>query len=103
MGKFFATTIFIGCIFFIGMYFGATMTESNSINNSESFFSAYEKWKLEQQKIDGQLMNEPVLEEDGERNNLFSTLAKSCSDALKNLLRMIVFRVLAIFETIFDF
>lgn len=99
MGKFFATSIFIACIFFAGVFFGATMTEKQGMNEIESISSSYEDWKKEQQT------QEPAQDaiEKNERENVFSNVAKSFSDKLKTVARTVVFHVISILEKAFGF
>lgn len=96
MGRFFATSIFIACIFFVGMFFGVKMTESESIIKSESITNAYEEWELERKEI----VEHNMETEDRTEINIYSTTAKSLSDMLKNLSRTVVFQVLSAFDKI---
>lgn len=98
MGKFFAVSIFVGCIFFAGMFFGATMTEKQETNEIESISSSYKDWKKEKAQAETSVQD---TNEKNDRENIYSNIAKSISDKLKTVARSIVFQVISIFEKVF--
>lgn len=97
MGKFIAMSMFIGCIFFAGMFFGATMTENQASNEIEPISSMYEEWKAEKQSEE---QIQPTIEQN-DRENIFSKTAKTFADKLKSVARTIVFHVISIIEKAF--
>lgn len=98
MGKLFATSIFVGCIFFAGMFFGAAMTEKQASNEFESISSSYQDWKKEKEQAEQSVQD---TNEKNDRENVYSNIAKSFSDKLKAIARTVVFYVISILEKAF--
>ncbi len=99
MGKFFATSLLVGCIFFLGVFFGTSITQNQTgkpvDRETESIFGAYVDWQ-ETQKSELEKSRENTQEH--QEKSVYSTIANSISVTLKNVSRTVVFHLLALFE-----
>lgn len=108
MGKFIATSCLIGCIFFVGVFFGATLSEDDVQRkspqiNTESISGAYEKWQVKQAEEKQAKSKDHMNEKNtATENNVYSETAKSFSNVLKNVSRTVVFHILSIFEKMIE-